>query len=342
MTSSKRFDVLLLGYFGFDNFGDEELLRSAVEQLVSCGVEKNRICVLSNAPQETINSLSVISVNRWHISDIVRAGRRSRSLLLPGGGLFQDTSSVRSCFYYWGAISIARMSGCKVWALGQSFAPLDTFLGRRMAISAAKKMSYISVRDEVSSSFLLDHGVPCTLMPDTAFGLDIAKAATDAEGHILFNIRPTSRTKSIDRMISAADMLAEHGIKIRGVALSPEDRDLIERLQADGTLPRFETDYLKTRKDLIEAADGCSRAIGMRFHFALFSYALGIPTVVSSYDPKVRCLAEDLHLPDLMYADDSDISDLIMNIRTKTDISVVRKYKEAVRREFMLGLQNIL
>lgn len=187
-----------------------------------------------------------------------------------------------------------------------------------------------------------DHGVSCTLMPDTAFGLDIPKAATDAEGHVLFNIRPTSCVKSIDRMISAADMLAERGIKIHGVALSPEDRDLIERLQADGTLPRFETTYVKTRKDLIDAAEGCSRAIGMRFHFALFSYALGIPTAVSSYDPKVRSLAQTLHLPDLMHADDIAFSEFISSTQTKTDLSVVQKYKEAVRREFEIGLQHVL
>ena len=56
--------VLISGYFGFDNFGDEALLYVLVKHLVELGVQRTNITVLSNKPDITSNIYNVNAANR--------------------------------------------------------------------------------------------------------------------------------------------------------------------------------------------------------------------------------------------------------------------------------------
>ena len=50
---SKKYDVALLGYYGFKNLGDELLLESIVAILKESGVDSEQMAVLSSSPEET-------------------------------------------------------------------------------------------------------------------------------------------------------------------------------------------------------------------------------------------------------------------------------------------------
>ena len=54
---SKKYDVALLGYYGFKNLGDELLLESIVAILKESGVDSEQMAVLSSSPEETITGL---------------------------------------------------------------------------------------------------------------------------------------------------------------------------------------------------------------------------------------------------------------------------------------------
>ena len=132
----KEFDVLLLGYYGFGNLGDELLCEASLRLLASCGVPKERVALLSAAPRESEERYGVRTFNRWSLREIGRACAASRSLLLGGGGLFQDSTSARSCVYYYAAVRIARLLGLRVWAEGQSVGPLRRGLSRALTRGA--------------------------------------------------------------------------------------------------------------------------------------------------------------------------------------------------------------
>ena len=76
--------VVLSGYFGFDNVGDEAILFSIIRALRN--LEPTiEITVLSNNPAETAATYGVNTVNRWNIAE-VRAALKSADGLISGGG----------------------------------------------------------------------------------------------------------------------------------------------------------------------------------------------------------------------------------------------------------------
>ena len=145
-----KYKAAILGYYGFGNLGDELLLTACLEMFGRCGVGREGVIVLSNAPDETSRVFGVASVNRWRLREVVRALRESESLVLGGGGIFQDSTSVKSCVWYWGVVRLARLFGCRVWALGQSVGPLRCGVSRVVAGNALRGCRVLHVRGESS------------------------------------------------------------------------------------------------------------------------------------------------------------------------------------------------
>ena len=90
--------VVLSGYFGFKNFGDEAILSVLINKLQQ---DKHRITVISSNPQYTKSQYKHIrSVQTFNIPDIFAAIRKSDVLISGGGSLLQDVTSLKSLFYY--------------------------------------------------------------------------------------------------------------------------------------------------------------------------------------------------------------------------------------------------
>ena len=56
--------ILLSGYYGFDNAGDDAVLFAIVQALREM-VKDGKITVLSNQPEKTAKEFGVNAVNRW-------------------------------------------------------------------------------------------------------------------------------------------------------------------------------------------------------------------------------------------------------------------------------------
>ena len=101
-------DILISGYYGFKNAGDELILKAMITDLRSYKPDV-KITVLSAAPDETSNSYNVCAVNRWNIFSVVREIAKCKMLLSGSGGLFQDTTGILSLWYYLLIISTAKV-----------------------------------------------------------------------------------------------------------------------------------------------------------------------------------------------------------------------------------------
>lgn len=150
----KKYRAAILGYYGFGNLGDDLLLEACLAMFKRCGVSREEVIVLTNAPEGSDGP----AVNRWRMSEVVRALRESETLLLGGGGLFQDSTSVKSCVWYWCMVKLAKMLGSKVWAIGQSVGPLRSRVGRMLAGNALRECEVVQVRDEGSYERALEFG----------------------------------------------------------------------------------------------------------------------------------------------------------------------------------------
>lgn len=288
----RRFDVLILGYYGFGNLGDELLLEALVNLLKNEGVPIDRIAILSAQPQEQVLHASLHYIDRWDIKDVCSALKESKTLLLGGGGLFQDTSSIKSCFYYWGVLRLAKLFGCKIWAVGQSVGPLRTQIGRFLAKNALQLCEWISVRDNHSRVLLQSWGMSSFLTPDVVFFLPLSAYSPEPNGPILLNIRPWKNGNISDVIRLAMHYAKTQGTTLRGVAFSKEDQLLYEALQKAGDLPDGSVTLVRSVGDFKKVIDGARGAIGMRLHFVILSILCKLPVFAISYDPKVAAVAD--------------------------------------------------
>ena len=84
--------ILLLGYYGFGNAGDELILLSLLNEIKHITPE-TRITVLSNNPHKTSRDYGVRAVNRRNPLALVKEIWATDVVVLGGGGLLQDTTS---------------------------------------------------------------------------------------------------------------------------------------------------------------------------------------------------------------------------------------------------------
>ena len=315
----RRYKAALLGYYGFGNLGDELLLQSCIGILNRQGISREKIIVLSNNPKETSESFHVDTCNRWRIREVIHAFRNSDALLLGGGGLFQDSTSIKSCVWYWGILRLAKFLGCKIIAIGQSFGPLNSKLSLWLTRNAMNSCSVIHVRDEPSYNMamkskcrhvILGTDIVMTLKPETH--------SHNHNGYMLINLRPCPGLDDFVRVITPH---IEHA-SIKGAALSDDDIKPLKMIINQKDIVR-----VKSFHDAQTLWQGASSALGMRLHFGVLSRIFEVPLALMPYDVKVNefarqsgvpCIIDSYHepvmplrIPEDVYAVDDVCSEII-------------------------------
>src|SRR5277367_3275591 len=105
--------ILVSGYYGFNNLGDEAILEEILAELKSLE-EFDNVVVLSNNPQRTASRYQVKAVSRWKLSVLTKHLAEAKLFISGGGGLFQDTTSLKPPLFYAGQMLLARFHGVKV------------------------------------------------------------------------------------------------------------------------------------------------------------------------------------------------------------------------------------
>ncbi|OBR63576.1 polysaccharide pyruvyl transferase CsaB [Paenibacillus oryzae] len=179
---STKIRLAISGYYGFNNSGDEAVLRSILlaleEQGQALGLEVEPI-VLSADPAWTSKMYGVESAHRMRPAEVLRAIKSSHGLISGGGSLLQDATSTKTIPYYTGVMKLAQMLGKPTFAYAQGIGPVNRRWLYPMIAGVMNKSAYISVRDEESSSLLNRIGIPqdrIEVVPDPVMGLPLPKA----------------------------------------------------------------------------------------------------------------------------------------------------------------------
>ena len=85
--------IVISGYYGFNNIGDESILKAVVDNLRD-RIEDIDITVLSQNPESTREKFGVKAVDRMSVAQIVKSIARSDLLISGGGSLLQDVDSL--------------------------------------------------------------------------------------------------------------------------------------------------------------------------------------------------------------------------------------------------------
>jgi len=288
--------ILVSGYYGFHNSGDEAVLAALCADLEALGFKRTEIIVLSEDPAATAALHGVQAVPRANFQAVVKAMRSCRFLISGGGSLLQDSTSWRTVPYYLLIIHTALVFGLKVVVYGQGIGPVKNWVYQRWIARVYRRVQGISVRDAESADQLRIWGVTNSLITtaaDPVFNLPLAASAEQIPG-ITINLRPYPGWP--DDLEQWADLFStwteRFQLPIRFAALGPGDAEIGHQLQRD--IPAIE---LNTALDWYSAYQLMSQteiSVSMRLHGLIFAAVGGSLPIGLNYDPKVAAVGGQL------------------------------------------------
>ena len=166
--------ICISGYYGFDNFGDESLLKVLIENLKNLK-EKVDITVFSHNPENTAAIYNVKSAYTFNLFDVICSIIKSDYLISGGGSLLQDVTSIKSLLYYLFVIFIAIIFHKKVIIFAQGIGPINNNLLKTLTVFLLKKAYFISVRDNNSFDLLSKYNIKADIFPDPVWNIKVNK-----------------------------------------------------------------------------------------------------------------------------------------------------------------------
>jgi polysaccharide pyruvyl transferase CsaB len=279
--------LVVSGFYGAGNLGDEALLAGLLQGLVAHDVRD--VTVLSAAPALTRRMHGVAAAHRG--VGLPGALWRAQVLLSGGGGLLQDVTSTRSLRYYLGVIALARRLGRHVVVFGQSLGPLSR--SGRLAVGDALAGLPLGLRDAPSLRLAEQLGLSARHVGDTALLLPSEPApARDAVVLVPRAGFPgaTAVLADLGRHAAAA------GIAVEAVGFhQPGDAREVERLRA--ALPDLRVLALPDPARATSALVGARLVVSARLHGLVLAAAAGTAHAGLSYDPKVEGFAAETGAP---------------------------------------------
>lgn len=281
--------VLLSGYYGFANLGDEAILAGLARELTARGL---RVTVLSGDPDATTAQHGVPAAHRTR--GLLGALLRADALVSGGGGLLQDATSARSLTYYLATLRAARLLGKGVALYGQSLGPL-TGVGRRRVAGAAAGLPAFW-RDEPSRALARELGLDDRATADAALLLAPERpAGADPNGPVL--VVPRAGHPAYNQALARlARALRGEGVPVAAVGLHARHDDA-EVAALARAAPGLEALSARTPDELLALLPGASYVVSARLHGCVLAAAAGVGFAALSYDPKVAGFAALLGAP---------------------------------------------
>ena len=316
--------VLIGGYYGFDNAGDEAILAALLDDLRALAPSLSAV-VASGDPDATAAAHGVDTV-RWNdVPALLRAAQGADLILLGGGGLFHDywpfnaeavlTRDAHGISYFSAFPLLGSLLGRPVAMYALGVGPLTTGAGRESTRAAFAPAGVITVRDAASKAELESLGIAgerVHVTADPAFGLRPAPPARAAEILAAAGARADGPRLGValrqwdvgvdapaweETVARALDLVLEQtGAEVVFVPFQALSGALLD----DVAVARRVRGRLRqpSRAVVVDAAPGprekaavlasCQAVLGMRLHSLIFAVAAGVPPVALDYDPKVR------------------------------------------------------
>ncbi|MBT5856465.1 hypothetical protein HOH87_07535 [bacterium] len=281
--------VLLIGYYGFQNAGDEWLLNQSIRWVRDHYPDAH---IQISLPKTAPNYVGFTSVDRWSIRALARAINQSDHVVFGGGGLFQDSSSRRSFLYYLAILWRATKTTKSVTLLAQGIGPIRSpRLGRWLANLLSHANVTVSVRDTCSQEALGALGVTRSyLVSDLVFykgKMTTPKVATN----IGISLRPMDMPPSLKEVLSK--LLNKIVSPKKLLAMHPKwDIPFTRHIFQDQTLSLSDMNTIGLDGEL-----PLKGMITMRYHAAAYAALHGIPFLALASDEKLISLAKDCGQP---------------------------------------------
>lgn len=305
--------LLVSGYYGFSNGGDEAILDALLQSCKGLNTPVD-VTVLSNTPEKTAQKHGVCTLYRFNIFQVLKAIWKTDLLISGGGSLLQDRSSTRSILYYLSIIRMAKMMKKQVFIYANGIGPVSKPQNRRRVKRALTGVDYITLREESSREELAQIGVVgehISVTADPIFLLGEQDALGAKEALASAGVPPESacvgisvrslRTGAgfVENMAKLGDKLSqERGLRVLFLPMqSPADvnisREIMDKMQEESYL----IDPLIKPEAYVGVCARCEVILAMRLHTMLFAAKANTPTVGLICDPKIEYFLEKLAQP---------------------------------------------
>ncbi len=299
--------VVLLGYYGFNNAGDEAILYSIIRSLKQRD-KKIQITVLSHQPEKTMKTFGVDAKNRWKWNEILSTLLTHDVLVFGGGSLLQDVTSVRSLHYYLGIANLAIFLRKKVYFMGQGIGPFKSVQSQKKVVNTLNKVDVITLRDVESKQALLDLGVrkpKLELTADAVLSLyrhEIEKIPGEKvldrngidevkrEKCIGLSVRDWGNLSNYKHVLAKlGDYWVEQGYHLVLIPFHfPDDvtsaRDVAKAMDRPVTVLK----EVYSTIEMLGIIGNMKMLIGMRLHSLIMATVMAVPAIGLSYDPKIE------------------------------------------------------
>lgn len=304
-------DVVISGYYGYGNAGDDSLLTAILDTLHDAAPDLS-VTVLTSHTAQMRKRFGVRCIGRYRYFAVVRELRHAKLFLSGGGSLLQDVTSSRSLLYYTMMIGLAKRLGCRVCIYASGIGPLQSDKSRRRAARALQGVERITLRDSQSLETLQKMGIsqahvtadPAYLLSSTEAGWTTYlrdRLGLKPQSYFLVSARPWQET--------SPDFAAQLGQSCNAIAQHLGLRPVFVVMQGryDAPLCRALADQCAAFNALcVEGLSAgelialCADAVfvtSMRLHLLIYAADAGTPMIGLSYDPKVDAMTDVFAMP---------------------------------------------
>lgn len=288
--------VLLCGYFGPGNYGDEIIREIATNFLQQHGHTVDH----TQLPLEWPSSiLGLYAKWRWGQQQWSNV-RNYDALVFPGGSVFQDETSERSLIFYTKMINQAVKYNLKVILVGQGLGPIRKERWQHQVAKCLSQADYLSFRDSNAYEFGKKIGIDIRKLHE---GADTGwikaynfteKSLYDKEGdriHIVYAPRKILN----DREINFWFKHLPKDCLITLAAFYPlQDSTGCHRLAQLFANQGYTAEVVSDPNSIIDAMQHCNAVIAERYHAVQLAAISSKPAYAISYDPKVTSIAQQL------------------------------------------------
>ncbi|MDM8533801.1 polysaccharide pyruvyl transferase CsaB [Clostridiaceae bacterium HSG29] len=283
-------NVFLFGYYGYDNLGDDLILKSIINTF--SGEFKFKVLTYNYEKTNKIENLTPVSrlkffniIHEIFISDVVASG---------GGSLLQDATSSKSLYFYLGLIFLGEVFQKKTIFLFNGIGPINGYFNRKLVKWVLKRVDRIILRDYQSFEFLKTLGLNKNIevVGDAVFLSDYKVTKTYEEKRssklVIISLRPWKNYNElkINETRKMIKYLKENGYSVELLPLmQPDDYKLLKSLEIDGEVTII--DSLEDEMVIFKKIEEAHLLIGERLHSLIISSICETPFLSIEYDPKI-------------------------------------------------------
>lgn len=307
----KRLRVLIGGYAGCGNLGDDAILQGAIVRIRAVRSDID-VCALTGAPAKDRCRFGISCYHRTWLPSVLLAMLRADVFLLGGGSLLQDRTGKRSLAYYLFLLRLSHALCRRSQTLAIGLGPLCSDASERAVLRVLDRCDRVTLRDGDSLRWLVLRGFnrarlellsdPATILPPppplrrrAVLGeLGISPSAD----LLCVAVRPACPPSDTSLRVLAAAVrrtVQTFGLTPLFVVLDRrEDADpakAVKRLANCGGTLFFPRDA----GELKAVLQGAALLVSMRLHALLFADSLGTPAIALSADlcePKLASFAK--------------------------------------------------